>query len=75
MNADEMKARIQSTYPDSDVAVIDTTGTEDHFDVRIASSHFKGLSRIQQHQSIMKLFDAELKTGEVHALEIKVIVK
>lgn len=75
MTPEEMKAKIQAAYPDGDITVIDTTGTQDHFGVQVASEQFKGLSRIQQHQAIMKLFDSELKSGEVHALEIHTIVK
>ncbi|MCB0350395.1 MAG: BolA/IbaG family iron-sulfur metabolism protein [Bdellovibrionales bacterium] len=75
MTPEEMENRIKAAYPDCDVAVIDSTGTQDHFDVRVASGLFKDLTRIKQHQAIMALFQDELKTGEVHALAIKTIVK
>lgn len=75
MTPEQMEARIKNAYPDCDVAVIDTTGTKDHFDIRVAAREFSGLSRIRQHQAIMGLFQAELKSGEVHALEIKTIPK
>lgn len=75
MTPDQMELRIKSAFPDCDVAVIDLTGTQNHFDVRIATSAFKGLSRIQQHQAVMGLFQNELSTGEVHALAIKAIIK
>lgn len=75
MTPEQMENRIRSAYPDADVAVMDTTGTQDHFDVRVATSHFSGLNRIQQHKAIMALFSEELKTGEVHALELKTIIK
>lgn len=75
MTADEIEQRIKSAFSDCDVAVIDTTGTRDHFDVRVASPVFAGKSRIQQHQAVMSLFSKELKSGEVHALQIKTLVK
>jgi stress-induced morphogen len=33
------------------------------------------MSRIQMHQAVMKVFDPELKTGEVHALSIRAKAK
>lgn len=74
-----MKQRLQEAYPDADPAqdilVIDTTGTADHWDVAVKSKAFAGLSRIEQHQHVMRAFAAELKTGEVHALSIKTTIK
>lgn len=79
MTIEQMKQRLQATYPDSkdatDIMVNDLTGTSDHWQVEIKSSAFKGLSRIEQHQHVMKAFAPELKTGEVHALTIKTHIK
>ncbi|MBY0553976.1 BolA family transcriptional regulator [bacterium] len=79
MKIEEMKQRLIEAYPDADAAkdiqVFDLTGTSDHWEVAVASSVFKGLSRIEQHQHVMKAFAAELKTGEVHALSIKTSIK
>lgn len=71
MKPQEIKARLQQTYPDGTVDVTDLTGTEDHYSVFVSSKKFAGLSRIQCHKQVMSVFDAELKTGEVHALTIK----
>ena len=75
MTTQEMEMRLKSTYPQCEVVVIDLTGTNDHFEVRIAETQFNGMSRIQQHQAVMKIFAEELKTGEVHALSIKALPK
>ena len=75
MTPEQMKARLTAAYPDGDVEVVDMTGTHDHYQVAIVSSAFKGMTRIQQHKHVMNVFDAELKTGEVHALTIKTTVK
>lgn len=79
MKIEEMKQRLISAYPDStpetELQVFDLTGTSDHWEVSVKSSAFKGLSRIEQHQHVMKAFAPELKTGEVHALSIKTIIK
>ena len=79
MNIDQMKQRLQAFYPDSnlitDIEVFDLTGTANHWEVTVKSPKFHGLSRIEQHQHVMKAFEAELKTGEVHALSIKTQIK
>ena len=71
MTAAQMKERLQNAYPDGAVEVVDLTGTQDHWQVAIVSQAFRGLSRLQQQRHVMDVFDAELKTGEVHALTIK----
>lgn len=71
MTPDQMKSRLEKAYPEGAVEVIDLTGTHDHYQVMITSTKFQGLSRIQQHKHVMSVFDAELKTGEVHALSIQ----
>lgn len=75
MTSEQMEKRLKTAFPDADVAVIDLTGTEDHWEVRIASKAFKGLSRIDNQRKIMDVFAPELKTGEVHALTIRTLVK
>lgn len=79
MKIEEMKQRLIKAYPDADqnadIQVFDLTGTSDHWEVSVCSKQFAGLSRIEQHQHVMKAFAPELKTGEVHALSIKTIVK
>ncbi len=79
MTIDQMKQRLQEHYPESDtqndIMVNDLTGTSDHWEVSVCSPKFAGLSRIEQHQHVMVAFAAELKTGEVHALTIKTILK
>jgi stress-induced morphogen len=75
MTPDQIRTRLETAYPDGRVEVVDLTGTHDHYQVMIESSAFKGLSRIQQQRHVMAVFDPELKTGEVHALTIKTVVK
>ena len=79
MKIEEIKQRLIEAYPDAhtetDIKVFDITGTSDHWEVFVQSSSFKGLSRIEQHQHVMKAFAPELKTGEVHALSIKTLIK
>jgi stress-induced morphogen len=75
MTPDDIENRLKSHFPDADVAVIDLTGTEDHYEVRVSSGAFKGRTRIDQQRQVMAALDAELKSGEVHALTIKTLTK
>lgn len=71
MSPQQIKTRLEESFPNSEVAVTDLTGTEDHYEVYVKSVAFQGLSRIDQHKKVMAAFQAELKTGEVHALSIR----
>ena len=75
MTLEQMKSRLESAFPDGDIEVVDMTGTRDHWQVAITSNAFKGLSRIECQRRVMSTFDAELKSGEVHALTIKTLTK
>ena len=75
MTPTEVKARLQTAYPDGAIEVVDLTGTHDHYQVSIESQAFAGLSRIQSQRHVMDVFGPELKTGEVHALTIRAVVK
>ena len=43
---------------------------ETHFEVRIVSERFKGLSRVQQHQLVYAAL-SELMNNPIHALALK----
>ena len=75
MTQEQMKQRLEKFYPGESIEVVDLTGTSDHWEVYVESKAFNGLSRIEQHQHVMKCFSDELKTGEVHALSIKTKIK
>jgi stress-induced morphogen len=75
VQAEQIKSRLIETFPDAEVSVCDLTGTQNHWQVQISTMSFQGLSRIQQHQAVMKVFDPELQSGEVHALSLKTIVQ
>jgi len=67
--------RLKQDFPDAELEVFDLTGGGDHWEVKIKSKKFEGLSRIQQHQLVMASFQEELKTGELHALALKTEIK
>lgn len=71
MTPDQMRTRLAEFFPGGKIEVVDLTGGEDHYEVFVQSNVFAGMSRIEQHQKVMAAFQAELKTGEVHALSIR----
>ncbi|MEA2170848.1 MAG: hypothetical protein QOF76_4148 [Solirubrobacteraceae bacterium] len=64
---DEIKERIEAGL---DSARADVVGDGQHFRAEIVSPAFAGLSRIQQHQLVYKIFGAELG-DRIHALSLK----
>lgn len=75
MTEENVKNRLETAYPDSDIHVVDMTGGGSNFQVQIASKQFAGKTRIKQHQEVMAVFDEELKSGEMHAMTIKTTIK
>ena len=71
LSAEAIRARIAGELPDAEVIVNDTTGTNDHFEARVVSAAFEGLSMIQQHQKVYAPLRDWLATGELHALALK----
>lgn len=71
MSPQQIQERLKSAFPDGQIEVRDMTGTQDHWEVSVRSSTFKGLSRIERHHQVMNVFAEELKSGEVHALSIR----
>ncbi len=71
MKTEELESRILKAFPDAQVAIFDSNGRGDHFEIRISSDQINIMPRIQRHQTILKLFDDEFKSGELHALSVK----
>ncbi len=61
---------LQAAFPDATMTVRDTTGTDDHFEVEIASARFVGLSRIDQHRLVYESLGPRVG-HEIHALALR----
>jgi stress-induced morphogen len=57
-------------FPGAQVEVRDTTGGDDHFDVRVVSSAFAGKLPVQRHQLVYAAL-GELMRTRIHALSLK----
>ena len=72
LDPEMIRRRIGSALPEgSEVQVVDTTGTGDHFEARVVSEAFVGKGMVQQHQLVYAPLQDLLKTGELHALALK----
>lgn len=71
VSTDEIKQRIEAALPDCHAEV---TGDGQHFRAEVVSPAFAGLTRIQQHQLVNRVFGAELG-GRIHALSLKTTIE
>ncbi|MCC6224384.1 MAG: BolA/IbaG family iron-sulfur metabolism protein [Thermoleophilia bacterium] len=70
--ADDIETLLRRAFPDAtDVAVIDRTGTGDHFQVLVESARFDGLSLIEQHRLVYGALAEPLADGTIHELRIR----
>lgn len=70
MQPDDIKALIEAHLSD---AVADVDGDGRHFEARVISSAFAGVSGINRHRAVYAALGDRMHTGEVHALSIKAL--
>ena len=61
---------LETAFPGDQVSVEDRTGGGDHFQVRVVSSRFDGLSLVEQHRLVYDALAAPLADGTIHELRI-----
>ena len=66
-----IRERVLSALPDAQVEVVDTTGTNDHFEAKVVSEKFAGMPMVRAHQLVYAPLKDVLATGELHALALK----
>jgi len=72
MISDEsIQSFLQVAMPDAVVAVVDRTGTRDHFSVSIVSAAFKDKNLLDRHRAVYDALREPMADGRIHALEIK----
>lgn len=80
----EIETRLQAAFAPSVLEVVDESeqhrghsgfqeGGESHWDVRIVSDRFEGLSRIARHRAVHDALGKDL-VGRIHALALKIDV-
>jgi stress-induced morphogen len=72
VSKERLQTLLEGAFPNaSEVRVIDRGGG-DHFEVRVTSPDFDGLSRIQQHKLVYQALDEPMQDGSIHELRINV---
>ena len=69
---ERLRSLLRAAFPDaSELAVLDRTGTGDHFQVVVASRRFSGLTLVDQHRLVYDALAEPLADGTIHELRIK----
>jgi stress-induced morphogen len=74
MKAEEIEKFIKDAFPDADVTITDLAGDDNHWSAVVASSAFKGKSRVQQHQMVYAALKGNMG-GVLHALQLQTMAK
>jgi stress-induced morphogen len=69
MKAHDIEAMIKAALPDAVIEIKDLAGDGDHYAATVTSSHFKGKSKVQQHQLVYAALKGKMG-GELHALAL-----
>jgi stress-induced morphogen len=70
MDAADITALIKQALPDAVVTIDDLAGDGDHYAASVVSAHFKGKSRVQQHQMVYAALQGRVG-GDLHALALQ----
>jgi stress-induced morphogen len=74
MKAEEIERFIKEAFPDAEVTLSDLAGDDNHWSAVVASSAFKGKTRVQQHQMVYAALKGNM--GDVlHALQLRTQAK
>ena len=71
ISKEDLTTYIQQSMSDAKVAVVDRTGTMDHFNVEVVSDMFKGKNLLDRHRMIYQALDEPMKDGRIHAVELQ----
>ena len=68
---ERLETLLREAFPDAEeLAVVDRTGTGDHFHVTVQSAGFAGLSLVEQHRLVYAALAAPMADGTIHELRI-----
>lgn len=71
MTPSDIEKIVKEKLPQCEAYATDLTGTQDHYQLVVVSPLFEGKKMIEQHRIVKALFDADIQSGEVHALSLK----
>jgi len=70
IEAAEVERLLRIRFSDAELQLVDLTGTQDHYQVRVVSQAFSGKSLIEQHQLVYGALGSAM-SGAIHALALK----
>ena len=73
MAANEIEGLIKTGIPDAWIEITDLAGDGDHYEARVVSESFRGLSRIQQQRRVYDALGGRMG-NELHALKLTTAV-
>jgi acid stress-induced BolA-like protein IbaG/YrbA len=69
--AEWMVTEVKKVYPDANIEAFDTTGSGDHWFIKIIDSKFEGMRLFQRQKPVIQHFKPHIATNYVHALDLK----
>ena len=73
MREDDLKAMIETAFPDAVVTITDLAGDNDHYAAHVVSESFRGMTRVAQHKAVYAALGGRMG-GELHALQLTTAV-
>lgn len=73
MSAEEINQHIQQAFPDAKIELVDLAGDNNHFQVTVTSTAFRGKSRVEQHKMVFAALEGKMG-GVLHALAVKTAI-
>jgi len=71
MHPNDVRALIETAFPNALIEVQDLTGGGDHFQATVVSERFEGLTMIKQHKLVYQAVQEYIDDGRIHALALK----
>jgi stress-induced morphogen len=62
--------RLRQKFPTAQMDLVDSTGTQDHYELHITAEEFEGKSRVAQHQLVYAAL-GDLMKDAIHALALR----
>jgi stress-induced morphogen len=72
MDEADVKQLVEKAFPGDVVHVTDMTGTRDHFEIKVVSKRFEGLSLVERHKMLHRILDGPMQ-GDIHAVKLKTL--
>lgn len=69
---DKLSNLIKEAFPDAEFELVDLVGDQDHYELQIKTSKFKGLSKVAQHRLVYNAL-SEYVGEKLHAISIKTL--